>query len=32
MNLSVPQIKFHQMVDLLVNNELETKWKDALRV
>ena len=32
MNLSVPQIKCHQMVDLLVNNELESKWKDPLRV
>ena len=32
MNLSVPQVKCHQMVNLLVNNELESQWKDALRV
>jgi hypothetical protein len=30
MDVSVPQIKCHQIVDLLVNNELESKWKDAL--
>jgi len=32
MNLSVPQIKCRQMVNLLVNNELESKWEDAARV
>jgi len=32
MNLSVLQIKCHQMVNLLVNNELESKLKDALSV